>query len=80
VTLLRARTHALVRRHRRGHVDRPYSLAKATMARVSASFDPLQRLIKLCPSPLSQQPAGMPFAHPVLLACMLYRTTSPLRA
>ena len=42
--------------------------------------DPLDRGIALCPPPLPQQPTGMPLAHFVLFACMLHRTTPPLRA
>ena len=42
--------------------------------------DPLDRGLALCPSPLPQQPAGMPLAHCVLFACVLHRTTPPLRA
>ncbi len=42
--------------------------------------DPLDRGIALCPSPLPQQPTGMPLAHFVLFARMLHRTTPPLRA
>ena len=38
------------------------------------------RLVSLCPSPLLQQPAAMPFRQPVLLPRTLYRTTPPLRA
>ncbi len=38
------------------------------------------RLVSLCPSPLPQQPAAMPFRQPVLLPRTLYRTTPPLRA
>jgi hypothetical protein len=34
----------------------------------------------LCPSPLPQQPAGMPFRYFILLPCTLHRTTPPLRA
>ncbi len=44
------------------------------------SIDPLDRGIALCPPPLPQQPTGMPLAHFVLFACMLHRTTPPLRA
>ncbi len=41
------------------------------------SVDPL---VALCPSPLPQQPAGMPLRYPVTLACMPDRATPPLRA
>ena len=42
--------------------------------------DPLDRGVALCPSPLPQQPTGMPLTYFVLLSRMLHRTTSPLRA
>ena len=41
---------------------------------------PIHRLIPLCPSPLPQQPAAMPFRYSILLPCTPYRTTPPLRA
>src|ERR1039457_2309206 len=40
----------------------------------------LRRNIPLRPSPLPQQPAGMPLGKPILLMSMLYRATSPFRA
>jgi fructose-bisphosphate aldolase class II len=40
----------------------------------------LDRFVSLRSSPLPQQPAGVPFAHPVLAFGTLPRTTSPLRA
>jgi len=43
-------------------------------------IDPLDRLIALCPSPLPQQPASIPFAHLVLRSDMLHCTTAPLGA
>jgi hypothetical protein len=36
--------------------------------------------VALCPSPLPQQPAGMPLRDSVALACMPVRATPPLRA
>ena len=41
---------------------------------------PIHRLIPLCPSPLPQQPAAMPFRYSILLPCTPHRTTPPLRA
>jgi hypothetical protein len=42
--------------------------------------NPRDRGVALCPSPLPQQPAGMPLAYFILFARMLHRTTPPLRA
>jgi hypothetical protein len=36
--------------------------------------------VALRPSPLPQQPAGMPLRQPMLLAGMFYRATAPFRA
>jgi hypothetical protein len=36
--------------------------------------------VSLRPSPLPQQPAGMPFRQPMLLAFMFYRATAPFGA
>jgi hypothetical protein len=40
----------------------------------------LRRDVSLRPSPLPQQPAGMPLRQPMLLAGMFYRATAPFGA
>ncbi len=67
--------------------DPPVAVAPVLTAQVDdrsrqcilvGSVDHLE--LALCPSPLPQQPAGMPLGHSVVLARMPDRTTSPLRA
>src|SRR5271168_5423865 len=40
----------------------------------------VEHFVALCPSPLPQQPVGMPLRYLIALACMPDRATPPLRA
>src|ERR1700735_647235 len=40
----------------------------------------VEHFVASCPSPLPQQPAGMPLRYLIALACMPDRATPPLRA
>ena len=66
--------------------DPPVALApvlagqRHDLARQRIFVRSVHSLVALCPSPLPQQPAGMPLRYLVALACMPDRATPPLRA
>jgi hypothetical protein len=52
----------------------------AQKARRGILVAPQNRTMPLCPSPLPQQPAGMPLGESILFPRMIHRSTPPLGA